>query len=111
MTYCFVENNIIVNISVFEDSSTAKRMGALPSYDGANIGQEYKYPSPSPIELREKAYSTDHIISWNETLITVDQANDLFAKYFAEGSTKADELRMLIASAKTEIRERYHDVE
>jgi hypothetical protein len=56
MTYCFVENNIIVNISVFEDSSTAKRMGALPSYDGANIGDIYA-PPPLPMtesEAREK---------------------------------------------------------
>lgn len=41
--------------------------------------------------------------------MTVDEANDMFLKYDAEGNTKANELTTLIAVAKAGIRERFPD--
>lgn len=43
MEYCIVENNIIVNVIVAEDDF-AQSIGAVPSYDGAKIGDEYTPP-------------------------------------------------------------------
>lgn len=66
-------------------------------------------PTLSPSELREQAYSTEPIINWEDDLLTVDEANDLFNKYFAEASEKANQLQLLIIEAKTSIREKYPD--
>lgn len=41
--------------------------------------------------------------------VVVDEANDKFLKYDAEGNTKANELTSLIAAAKAEIRKRFPD--
>ena len=49
----------------------------------------------------------EFLIPWDNRALTVDQANDLWFKYMAEGSTKADELTALIAAAKAYIRELY----
>ncbi len=46
MEYCLVENGLIVNIIV-ADESIAEFLGALPSYDGARMGGEYN-PPPAP---------------------------------------------------------------
>lgn len=43
MNYCVVENGIIVNVIV-SDESFAKSIGAIEWYDGAKIGDEYKPP-------------------------------------------------------------------
>ena len=42
-------------------------------------------------------------------IMTVDEANDMFLKYDAEGNVKSDELTVLIAAAKAKIRERFPD--
>ena len=42
-------------------------------------------------------------------MMTVDEANDMFLKYDAESNAKSDELTVLIAAAKAEIRERFPD--
>ena len=60
-------------------------------------------------ELREHAYETERLIKWGRVMLTVDEANDMFLKYFAEGSPKADELTALIAATKAGIRERFPD--
>ena len=48
MNYCIVnDKNIVTNIIV-SDSSFAETIGALPSYDGAAIGEAYNPPPPPP---------------------------------------------------------------
>ena len=42
-------------------------------------------------------------------MITVDKANKLWQEYQAEGSSKSEELTVLIAAAKTAIRAEYPD--
>lgn len=46
MNYCIVKDGIIKNIIVCADDKTAKKFGAVPSYDGAMIGGEYSPPPP-----------------------------------------------------------------
>lgn len=71
-------------------------------------------PERTSAEHREHAYQTmklkedgSSLIQWEGKNLTVDQANDLWIKYMAEGSPKADELTSLIAAAKAYIRELY----
>lgn len=64
---------------------------------------------PTPSEKREQAYNIDKIISWNNEMITVTEASQLWQYYAAEGSEKATELQTLIAEAKVKIREQYPD--
>lgn len=47
MTYLIVTDNIITNIIVCADDETAASFGAVPSYDGARIGDPYD-PPPAP---------------------------------------------------------------
>lgn len=46
MNYCIVKDGVIVNIIVCDDVITAEKFGAVPSYDGANIGAAYNPPPP-----------------------------------------------------------------
>lgn len=46
MNYLIVENGIITNIIV-ADGAFAEKVGALPCYKGARIGDEYA-PKPEP---------------------------------------------------------------
>ena len=72
-------------------------------------------PEPEPLtpaQLREEAYNTQAIISWNGEMLTVTQAAQQWAYYAAEGDTaKTDELTALISEAKADIREQYPDEE
>lgn len=73
---------------------------------------EMPEPEPTPLtpaEMREQAYNTERIISWEEKLITVTEASQLWQYYAAEGSDKANTLTTLISEAKTSIREKYPD--
>lgn len=45
MNYCIVEDGVIINIIVAE-ADFAAEFGALPSYDGAKIGDKYNPPIP-----------------------------------------------------------------
>lgn len=74
-------------------------------------GIHWEYIPFTPEELREQAYETEKLIEWDGVMLTVDEANDIFLKYDAEGNTKADELTALIAAAKAGIRERFPDAE
>lgn len=42
MNYCIVENGMITNMIVCENDEIASDFDAVPSYDGACIGDEYK---------------------------------------------------------------------
>jgi hypothetical protein len=62
-------------------------------------------------EMREQIYASQKIIEWNDESITVDEANVIFLRYFAENSPKATEVQALIVTAKESIREQYPDAE
>jgi len=74
-------------------------------------GVYWNYIPFTPSELREQAYKTEKLIAWNEEMLTVDEANEMWEKYEAEGNEKASELTVLISAVKAEIRERYPDEE
>jgi hypothetical protein len=61
-------------------------------------------------ELRQEAYRTDKMINWQSNIITVDEAINLFTKYFAENHQNSEVLRSKIIVAKAEIRELYPDI-
>lgn len=53
MHYCILADNTITNIIVCDSDETAARFGAVPSYDGARIGDPYDpppEPEPEPTE-------------------------------------------------------------
>jgi len=73
--------------------------------------------NPTPArELREQAYETmlyaengNPLILWDSEPITIDAANDLWAKYAAENHPDANILQELIKAAKEYIRGLYPD--
>ena len=81
---------------------------AVLSYNETE-GIHWEYVPFTPMELREKAYETEKCIEWDSDIMTVDEANDMFLKYNAEGNAKSDELTVLIAASKAKIRERFPD--
>lgn len=63
-------------------------------------------------EKREIAYEVDTIIEWEDSQISVDDANKLWQAYTAEGKVDiAQELTEKIAAAKAEIRRLYPNEE
>lgn len=72
-------------------------------------GIHWEYIPYTPEELRERAYETDKVISYEGKMLTVDEANRKWHEYQAEGNSKANELTTLIANAKATIREQYPD--
>ena len=81
---------------------------AVLSYSEAE-GIHWKYIPYTPEELRERAYETDKVISYEGKMLTVDEANRKWQEYQAEGNSKANELTTMIANAKATIREQYPD--
>lgn len=81
---------------------------AVLSYSEAE-GIHWEYIPYTPEELRERAYETDKVISYEGKMLTVDEANLKWQEYQAEGNSKANELTTMIASAKATIREQYPD--
>lgn len=81
---------------------------AVLSYSEAE-GIHWEYIPYTPKELREHAYETEKIISYEGDMLTVDEANSKWQEYQAEGNSKANELTTLIANAKATIREQYPD--
>ena len=72
-------------------------------------GIHWEYIPYTPEELRERAYETDKVISYEGKMLTVDEANRKWQEYQAEGNSKANELTTMIANAKATIREQYPD--
>lgn len=72
-------------------------------------GIHWEYIPFTPEELRERAYETEKVVSYEGVMLTVDEANRKWQEYQAEGNSKANELTTLIANAKTAIREQYPD--
>ena len=116
MEFCIVNADGIIENIIMADADFASRIGAVLSYDGASIGEVYDppepkpEPEPTPAQLREEAYNTQTIISFDGELLTVTQASQKWQYYSAEGNTiKPKELTELIAEAKAKIREQYPD--
>ena len=72
--------------------------------------------SKSPSLLRKEAYQKltkkedgTSLIIWENTEITINQANKLFLSYFIEDNSKSNDLKSLIKQAKTYIRNLYPD--
>lgn len=63
-------------------------------------------PTPTAEKRRETAYNTEPCVEWEDEMITVTEAAQLWQYYAAEGSGKAEQLTALIAAAKAEIRGR-----
>lgn len=54
MKYIIITDNIITNIIVCASDEAAAQFGAVPSYDGARIGDSYQpppEPEPEPTEV------------------------------------------------------------
>lgn len=69
MNYCIVSSEgIIVNIIVCESDEIAAEFGALPSYDGAKIGDKYNPPIPISQMDRLEAQAT-YTAMMTDTLI------------------------------------------
>lgn len=83
---------------------------AVLSYSEAE-GIHWEYIPYTPEELRERAYETEKVISYEGKMLTVDEANRKWQEYQAEGNSKANELTTLIANAKATIREQHPDAE
>lgn len=83
---------------------------AVLSYSEAE-GIHWEYIPFTPEELRERAYETEKVVSYEGVMLTVDEANRKWQEYQAEGNSKANELTTLIANAKAAIREQYPDEE
>lgn len=72
-------------------------------------GIYWEYIPYTPRELRERAYETEKVITFEDELMTVDEANRRWQEYQAENNAKSAELTELIAAAKAAVRERYPD--
>ena len=99
-----------MDIQMFGDRD---EIDVITEWNPLPIPEPEPVPEPTPAEKRKQAYETEQIINWPEnstTMITVDEANQLWLDYTAEGKDGiANKLRDLIATAKADIRERYPD--
>ena len=100
MEYIIIQNGIISNIIVCSDDTTAASFGAMPSYDGARIGDPYNPPlppKPDPLEEAKAAkiaqsktdlaaYLEAHPIQWTDGeyySITAEKQQQLTGKIMA----------------------------
>lgn len=75
MDYLIVSDNIITNIIVCADDATAASFGAVPSYDGARIGDPYDPPpAPDPEPTIDQRVSTLETTKADQT--DVDELNE-----------------------------------
>ena len=124
MKYCLIKNTMVIAPDV--DNTVFTTAIECPDdifygdhyIDGQWIrdGERIPVPDLTPAQQREQAYETmlynadgGKLIEWEGEAITVDQANDLWLKYSAEGNTIADTLSGLIVNAKEYIRQLYPD--
>ena len=108
MNIAIVKDGVIINVITAKDNSDPSDFGGVNLPDGKWIGDPIQDFTPS--QLREEAYNTQAIISWDGSMLTVTQAAQQWQYYAAEGATaKTDALTALIAEAKSSIREQYPD--
>ena len=72
----------------------------------------------NPVEKRRLEYASrnrkengEPLLVWENDTYTVDEANIICSAYINEGNSKADDLKIIIASAKDYIRSLYPDEE
>lgn len=63
----------------------------------------------TPQEQRRQVYEAESVVTWNGSVITVDEANKVYLQHSAEGNQKAQEIQTLIVAAKELIRQMYPD--
>lgn len=99
----------IITSDTFPAREYHENTHAILSYS-EDKGVYWEYIPFTPAELREQAYETEKLIKWDGNMLTVDEANQMYLRYDAEGyTTKANELTTLISQVKAEIRARYAD--
>lgn len=101
MNYCICDQDgIITNIIVADSAKRAGQMGALPSYDGARIGEKYVLPADAAEKTRRiqqsktdlAAYLESHPIQWEDGKfysITAEKQQWLTSKLFSAAAAKA----------------------
>ena len=96
MDYLIITDNIITNIIVCASDEAAAQFGAVPSYDGARIGEPYD-PPPEP-EPEPTAPTLDERVTALETekanQTDVDELNEalnmILTGYTGEEATDAE---------------------
>lgn len=77
MDYLLIENGVIVNIIICEDDETVALFGAVPSYDGAAIGEAYNPPAPDPTWNEDvDAMLVDHELRLSMVELSLDPNNE-----------------------------------
>ncbi len=62
MDYCILSaENTIEDIIVCDSDIMAQEFGAVPSYDGARIGEAYNPPGPAPTEAEQLRADVDFL--------------------------------------------------
>ena len=75
MKYIIINDNIITNIIVCASDEAAAQFGAVPSYDGARIGDPYDPPpEPEPEPTLDDRVSTLEATKADQT--DVDELNE-----------------------------------
>ena len=86
------------------------RNGDLVIDNGSWLFTNQPTPELTAKKLRKEAYETEDVIEYDDTVLTVDEANKLYMSYLAEGNnSKCSQLQQLICEAKTTIRNTYPD--
>ena len=70
MNYCIVKDGIIVNIIVCDNDATANEFGAVPSYEGADIGYQYNPPEPAPAPEPDPKPTTEELLNAIDAQVT-----------------------------------------
>lgn len=84
MDYLLIENGVIVNIIICEDDEMVALFGAVPSYEGAAIGDTYSPPnSPPTIDERVTTLESDNALLKQQLKAASDQ-NDFLEDCIAE---------------------------
>lgn len=93
MDYLIITDNIITNIIVCASDEIAAQFGAVPSYDGARIGDPYAPPPPpEPESTIDQRVSTLETTKADQT--DVDELNEalnmILTGYTGEEATDAE---------------------
>lgn len=71
MNYCILNDNIITNIIVCASDEIAAQFGAVPSYDGAWIGDTYAPPPPPEPEPTETEQLRAQVADLQNQILTM----------------------------------------
>lgn len=71
MNYCILTDNTITNIIVCASDEIAAQFGAVPSYDGARIGDPYNPPPPPDPEPTEIEQLREQVADLQNQILTM----------------------------------------